>query len=82
MAASVISLGLIAIPLWIKVGRKEAHANIALALALAFVYYFLMVIVGWVETRPELHPEILIWLPNLGFQSVGICLIIRENRSC
>ena len=82
MAASVISLGLIAIPLGIKVGRKEAHANIALALALAFVYYFLMVIVGWFETRPELHPEILIWLPNLGFQSVGICLIIRENRSC
>ncbi len=82
MAISVLSLGLIAIPLGIKVGQKETYANVALALALALFFYFLMSVVGWLGARPELRPELLIWLPNLVFQGAGLAFLVRENRAC
>ena len=82
MAISVLSLGLIAIPLGIKVGQKETYANVALALALALFFYFLMIVVGWLGARPELRPELLIWLPNLVFQGAGLAFLVRENRAC
>ena len=80
MAFSVFSLVLIGIPLGIKVGRKESYANLALALALALVFYLLMIVFTWLEKQPALRPDILIWLPNIIFQSAGLVLLSRANR--
>ena len=80
MAFSVLSLTLIGIPLGIKVSRKETYANLGLALTLAMGYYFLIIIVGWLEKAPQLRPDIIIWIPNLVFQSIGIWLIFRANK--
>ncbi len=65
MGFSVFSMCLVAIPLAIRIGRKETYANFALALGLALSFYFLMVVVSWLESRPALRPDLLIWLPNL-----------------
>ena len=80
MAFSVLSLTLIGIPMGIRVSRKETHANIALALPLALTYYFLMIMVGWLDRNPLLRPDLLIWLPNILFQGLGIWLLLRVNR--
>ena len=80
MAFSVLSLALIGIPLGIRVGRRETYANFGLALILAFVYYFLVIAVSWLDRQPDLRPDLLVWLPNLVFQGVGIWLLAQANR--
>lgn len=80
-AFSVLSLTLLGIPLSLKVQRSEKGANLALALGLAFVYYFLLVVTSWFSRYPALHPELLVWIPNLIFQALGIVLFVRAARS-
>jgi len=80
VAFSIISLTLVAVPLAIKVGRKETYANFALAFALALFFNFLMVMATWVEGTPELRPDLLLWIPNLLFQGIGFFLFNRANR--
>lgn len=79
-AFSVLSFALIAIPLGIKVSRKETSANLGVALALAMGYYFSTVMVGWIDSKPEFRPDLLMWLPNLGFQALGITLFYKADR--
>ncbi len=78
-AFAVLALAVIGVPLGIKASRKETSANLALALGLAMGYYFLIVMTSWVSRMPQLHPEILVWLPNLIFFSVGVWLIRRHE---
>ena len=80
MAFSVLSLAIVGIPLGIRVGRKETHANIAIALALAMVYYFLIVVAGWLEKHPEWRPDLLVWAPNAIFQIAGGWLLVSAAR--
>lgn len=80
MAFSVLSLAMIGIPLGVRVGRKETYANVALALILAMIYYFLIIAVGWLENEPSLRPDLLIWLPNLLFQTLGLWLLVKANK--
>ncbi len=80
MAFSVFSLAVFGLPLAIRIGRHESYANLAMALVIAMSYYFLMIIVSWLEGKPELRPDLLIWLPNILFQSVGFWMLIRAGR--
>jgi lipopolysaccharide export system permease protein len=79
-AFAVFTFALIGVPLGIKVSRRETSANLGVALALAMTYYFITVIIGWLENRPELRPDLLIWLPNLIFLGVGLWLFWRVDR--
>ncbi len=80
MGVAVLSLCAIAIPLGIKASRSETYANLALALALALSYFFLLVVVSWLEKKPEWRPDLLIWVPNLLYQGLGFYLLSRVNR--
>ena len=80
-AFSVLSFALIAIPLGIKVSRKETSANLGIALALAMAYYFGTIMVGWVDGHPEMRPDLLMWLPNVGFQTLGFWMFYKVDRS-
>lgn len=81
MAFSVLSFALLAVPLGIKVSRKETSANLGIALALAMGYYFATVVVGWFDNKPELRPDLLMWLPNLAFQSLGVWMFRKVDRA-
>ncbi|MFP4352229.1 MAG: LptF/LptG family permease [Puniceicoccaceae bacterium] len=80
MSVSVLALVVVAVPLGIRVGRKETLANLGIALALALFYYFLVTAATWFGDRPSVHPEILIWLPNLLYGGIGLWLIRRADR--
>lgn len=80
MAFAVFSLSIFGVPLAIQVGRKETYANLAIALVIAMTYYFLVIIVSWLENNIALRPDLLIWLPNIIFQSAGFYLIHRASR--
>ena len=80
-AFSVLSFALIAIPLGIKVSRKETSANLGIGLALALGYYFATIVVGWFDNSPALRPDLLMWLPNVAFQSLGLWMFYKVDRS-
>jgi lipopolysaccharide export system permease protein len=81
MAFSVFSFALIAVPLGIQTRRKETSANLGLALALILAFYFGMIAVGWIERRPDLRPDLLLWVPNLAFQFMGAWMWWRFGRN-
>lgn len=80
MAFSVFSLALFAVPLGIRVGRTETYANFVLAIGISMAYYFAVILLGWTAEQPQLRPELLIWLPNLGAQVAGFFLLRRASR--
>lgn len=80
MAFSVLALVAIAVPLGIKVSRSETYANISTAIILSLVYYFLIVIATWLESKPQLHPDILVWVPNVIFLLAGAWLLHRTSK--
>ncbi len=79
-AFSVLSFTLVAIPLGIKVSRKETSANLMIGVALALAYYFGSIVVGWFDNHPAWRPDLLMWLPNIAFQSLGLWMFYRVDR--
>lgn len=80
MAVSAVALALVGIPLGVMTGRKETHANLGLALLLGMLFYLVLILVDWQAGRPELHPELLVWLPNVIFGGLGLAMLTRANR--
>jgi lipopolysaccharide export system permease protein len=79
-ALAVLSFALFGVPLGIKASRRETSANLGLALLLMLGYYFLTVMVGWLDRHPEYRPDLLLWLPNLIFIGLGVWLFYRLER--
>ena len=76
-AVAVLAFAVIAISLGIKVSRRETSANLGVALALVMAYYFLTVIVGWLENVPAARPDLLMWVPALFFLGLGLWMFRR-----
>ncbi len=76
----VLAFTLLAIPLGIKVSRKETSANLGVALLLALSYYFLNVMVSWLDRSPALRPDLWLWLPPMLFIGVGVWMFRRVGR--
>jgi lipopolysaccharide export system permease protein len=76
-AFSTLGFALIAVPLGIKFRRKETSANLGVALVLSLGYYLLMIFIGWLDKQPELRPDLLLWLPNLLFQALGVWFLYK-----
>lgn len=81
MAFSVFSLSIFGVPLAIRVGRKESYANLAIALVIALTYYFLIIVVSWFEGNLSLRPDLLVWIPNIIFQLLGVIMIRSANQN-
>ena len=79
-ALAIFSFTLVGVPLGIKVSRRETSAHLGLAVTLALSYYFLTVMVGWLDRHPEYRPDLLLWLPNLIFFGLGVWLFSRIDR--
>lgn len=79
-ALAALSFAVVGVPLGIKVSRKETSANLGVAVALALGYYFLTVMVGWLDQHPEYRPDLLLWVPNLIFFLIGSFLFQRVRK--
>ena len=80
-AFSVLSFAIVAIPLGIKVSRKETSANLGIGLLLALSYYFASIVPGMFDKYPALRPDLLVWLPNIAFQGLGLWLFYKIDRA-
>lgn len=78
---AVLAFAFVAVPLGIKVSRKETSANLGIAVALVLGYYFLATLTGMLERSPALRPEIWVWAPPLAYAVAGIWLFRRVDRA-
>lgn len=77
---AVLAFALVAVPLGIKVSRKETSANLGVAVALMLGYYFLRELTGLAEGNPDLRPELWAWLPPVIYVGAGVWLFRRLDR--
>lgn len=77
---SILALTTLGIPLGIKISRRETYANLAVALGLALSYYLFVIMITWLEQKPHLRPDLLVWVPNLIFEGIGITLFVKACR--
>ena len=80
LALAVLTFAIIGVPLGIKVSRRETSANLGLAVGLVIGFYLLTAAVKALDRQPELRPDLLLWLPNALFLSLGFWLFRRIGR--
>jgi lipopolysaccharide export system permease protein len=75
-----IAFAIIGVPLGVTAHRRETSVGFAMALIVA-VSYFLFVIIGdTLRGNPGVHPELLVWFPNVLFIVLGAFLFRRLAR--
>jgi lipopolysaccharide export LptBFGC system permease protein LptF len=77
LSLASLALGILAVPLAVTAQRRETAAGFLLSLLLAFVYFLLIIMTGWVKSRPEFYPHLLVWVPNILFFFLGGSLFKR-----
>ncbi len=79
VAIGCFTFMLIGIPLGVKSHRKETSIGMVMSLGIVFAYYIFIVIAKALADYPDLHPNLILWLPMLGLQLLGIHLIRRSS---
>ncbi len=74
------TFALIGIPLGITAQRQETSAGFGLGLIVAFTYFVIIIVVNTFREKANVHPELLIWLPNIIFLLLGGILFFRLTR--
>ncbi|HZJ16688.1 MAG TPA: LptF/LptG family permease [Chthoniobacteraceae bacterium] len=74
------AFALIGVPLAITAHRRETSAGFMLSLAVALVYFLFIIIADALRENPKLHPELLIWMPNVLFIGLGLWMFVGLSR--
>src|ERR1700731_2312163 len=76
-ALVVVTFVLVGIPLAITAQRRETSIGIAMSICIAFTYFIFVVLTDTMKGKANFHPEILIWLPNVVYLTLGSVLFYR-----
>ena len=79
VAVGCFSFMLIGIPLGVKSHRKETSVGMVVSLGIVFAYYLFIVVAKALAGHPELHPNLILWIPLIIAQFLGLWLIRRSS---
>ncbi len=77
---SCLVFALIAVPLGVTAHRRETSIGFAVGLIVAVTYFLFVIIADTLRSNPKVHPELLVWLPNVLFLVLGAALFRRLAR--
>lgn len=75
-----LGFAMVGMPLGVRAHRRETNVGIAIALALLAAYYSFLLIGSALDTKPQFHPELIVWVPTVLFIGTGSGLLWRLNR--
>lgn len=75
-----IAFALIAVPLGVTAHRRETSTGFGLSILVAFSYFLLIIIADTFRHNEAMRPELLMWLPNVVFITLGAVLFYRLSR--
>ena len=75
-----VAFAIMGVPLGVTAHRRETSIGFAMGLIVAFTYFLFVIIADTLRGNPKVHPEVLIWLPNILFIILGALLFRRLSR--
>lgn len=79
LALSCFAFVLLGIPLGLRSRRRESSVGVGISLLAMFVFYFFMMIARSTTDKPELHPDLIVWIPVVAAEIAGLLLIRRNS---
>ena len=77
---SCLAFAIIAVPLGVTAHRRETSIGFAMGLIVAVTYFLFVIIGDTLRSTPSVHPELLVWFPNVLFVILGLLLFRRLAR--
>jgi lipopolysaccharide export system permease protein len=75
-----IAFAIIGVPLGVTAHRRETSIGFAMGLIVAITYFLFVIIGDTLRGNPDVHPELLVWFPNVLFIVLGAFLFRRLAR--
>lgn len=75
-----IVFALVGVPLGITTHRRETSFGFAASLVIGVFYFLFIIVADTLRSSPHLHPELLVWFPNVLFLVVGAWMFRRLSR--
>ena len=77
---SCMAFALIGVPLGVTAHRRETSIGFAMGLMVAITYFLFVIIGDTLRGNPKVHPELLVWFPNVLFLVLGAFLFRRLSK--
>jgi len=77
---SCVAFALIGVPLGITTHRRETSVGFAVGLIVAIFYFLFIIIADTMRANAKIHPELLVWFPNVLFIFLGFILFRRLSK--
>src|SRR2546428_13806517 len=68
---SCLAFAVIGVPLGVTAHRRETSVGFAMGLIVAITYFLFVIIADTLRSNPHVHPELLVWFPNVLFLLLG-----------
>src|SRR3954463_12712810 len=77
---SCLAFAIMAVPLGVTAHRRETSMGFLISLGVAFSYFLFVIAADTLRWKPQMHPELLVWFPNVLFIGIGALLFRRLAR--
>ena len=79
MALGPFSFLILGMPLGIKRPRKESYYALFACFIIPLIYYIMLSFIESLRQKAMIHPEFLMWLPNILCQTIGLWMLWKKR---